>query len=143
MKIPKNSVYNTQKILKPNRVFIPLVDITKDYYISKRGKNIRPSVTEKIIATILKKHNIKFLKEVSFRDFGFDYSPYRFDFYLPDYQCVIEYDGQHHSKTAMKINDKLKNQFCRLNNIKIYRFNKKHYERLDYHIIQLLKKLTK
>lgn len=142
MNKPKSTFYKTKR-LNPNKIFIPKVDILKDYYISKKGRAAKPSVPEKIILTILKKYNIAFIKEASFRKFGFESSPYRFDFYLPNYQVVIEYDGSHHNQTRTKINDKLKNQFCRLNGIKVYRFNKKHYQNLDYHIVKLLKELTK
>lgn len=119
------------------------MNIEKDFYISKKGKVSKPSPTEKVILYVLKKYNIRFIREVSFKKFGFASSPYRFDFYLPDYNVIIEYDGEHHSRSGVKFNDKLKNQFCRLNGIKIYRFNKKHYNKLEFHIDKLLKTLTK
>ena len=55
-----------------------------------------------------------------------------FDFYLPDYNILIEYDGEHHYK-AISIhggeeafrkriyNDDIKNNYCSNNNIKLIR----------------------
>lgn len=125
---------------KPN---IPTVNVLKDYYISTRGRLAKESPTEKIIRLVLNRYKIQFFSEVSFRGFGYASSPYRFDFFLPSYRTVIEYDGQHHSTTHVKENDTLKNKFCRVNNIKIFRFNKKHYPNLKHHVENLVKFLTK
>lgn len=61
---------------------------------------------------------------------------YRFDFYLPDYNLFIEYDGQQHyqpvrffgtDKDAQQVfertqaNDKIKNRYCEENNINLLR----------------------
>ena len=56
----------------------------------------------------------------------------RFDFYLPDYNTCIEYDGQQHyigwwqdkiegSLESSQYRDKIKTDFCRNNNIKLIR----------------------
>ena len=118
-----------------NRKLIP--------YRSYISTTIRQSPTEKRISNILKKYKINFIQECSFKGFGkLDY-PYRFDFYLPDYNLIIEYDGMHHSKPKMKVNDNIKNKFCKLNDIKIIRYNIKHYENLETHVKKLIRKLTK
>ena len=54
-----------------------------------------------------------------------------FDIYLPDYNTLIEYDGEQHYKIAFgqnkeklikqKQNDKIKNDWCQSNNIKLIR----------------------
>lgn len=57
---------------------------------------------------------------------------YHFDFYLPDYNCCIEYDGIQHyigwkngkdEKSLEKIqyNDKIKNEYCKNNHIRLIR----------------------
>jgi hypothetical protein len=60
--------------------------------------------------------------------------PLRFDFYLPEQNTLIEYDGEPHfvkrGKYGEKFenrqqNDKIKNQFCKDNNIKLIRI---HYK---------------
>lgn len=62
-----------------------------------------------------------------------------FDFYLPKYNLCIEYDGQHHYQIVSKYggecflkkvkkNDKIKTDWCLLNNVKLLRipYNKKN-----------------
>lgn len=55
-----------------------------------------------------------------------------FDFYLPDYNLCIEYDGEQHYKAIpffggeekfikQQINDRIKNQYCKDNNINLLR----------------------
>ena len=48
---------------------------------------------EKLIRNILKNNNITFIKEFKPR---WDNSYYRYDFFLPDYDILIEYDGKQH-----------------------------------------------
>lgn len=54
----------------------------------------------------------------------------RFDFYLPDYNCCIEYDGEQHYKEydfcrdsleERQERDNIKNQYCENNSIKLIR----------------------
>ena len=55
----------------------------------------------------------------------------RFDFYLPDLNTIIEYDGEHHFKENkyfgegnleyITVNDEIKNQYCIDNKIKLIR----------------------
>ena len=70
--------------------------------------------------------------------------PFRPDFYLPDYNLVIEYDGEQHFKPIKFFNgeegfkkrkqrDKEKEELCRLNNIDIIRipfWNTKNIEKI-------------
>jgi hypothetical protein len=58
----------------------------------------------------------------------------RFDFYLPEQNTLIEYDGEQHFVKRGKYgegyenyqrNDKIKNQYCKDNNIKLIRI---HYK---------------
>lgn len=46
---------------------------------------------EKIIAILLREH-ISFFREYRFSDLA----KYRFDFYIPSLNVVIEYDGEQH-----------------------------------------------
>ena len=66
----------------------------------------------------------------------------RFDFYLPEQNTLIEYDGEQHFKPVnyyggeegffyRKKNDKIKNEYCRNNNIKLIRI---HYALSDNEI---------
>ena len=56
--------------------------------------------------------------------------PLRFDFYLPDCNCCIEYDGEQHFKEnsffrddlkEIQKRDNIKTQYCKDNNIKLIR----------------------
>lgn len=66
-----------------------------------------------------------------------------FDFYLPDYNCCIEYDGEQHFHYAdsgwntkenfekNKYRDDVKNQYCKKNNIKLIRIPYWDYDKLN------------
>lgn len=78
-----------------------------------------------------------------------------FDFYLPDYKCCIEYDGEQHYFSAnnktnnwfnneetekIKYRDRLKDEYCYQNNIKIIRIPYYDYDSIDdKYVLNLLK----
>lgn len=76
----------------------------------------------------LAEHNIKFVIEKRFDDCR-DKKPLPFDFYLPDYNTCIEFQGEQHfnenfrinnSKERLqlqKIHDKIKKEYCKSKNI--------------------------
>lgn len=120
---------------------IKLVDPQKDWYICKVGKKIIPSPAEVMIQLILKDMGIEFFSEVSFRGFGGRCQPYRFDFWIPSRNMIIEYDGaQHLTNRKVKANDLIKNNFCKYNKIRLHRLNKIHYSNLDLALKNILKK---
>lgn len=65
----------------------------------------------------------------------------RFDFYLPEMNFIIEYDGEHHFKENkyfgsgnleyMKNNDNIKNNYCIKNNITLLRIPYFDYDNID------------
>lgn len=88
------------------------------------------------IQKILIENNITFVKEKSFIDFHYNDNPNshpRFDFYLPDYNKLIEFDGtQHYNKTNLsweqnveleerQKRDLAKNQYAKEHNILLVR----------------------
>ena len=85
---------------------------------------------EEQIAAILKKNHIKFIKEKTFKDLKKGH--YRFDFFLPDTNTVIEFNGQQHytyTKSFYKTQgewlaalerDRSKISYCLANDIHIY-----------------------
>lgn len=97
------------------------------------------------IEEILRNNNIDFLREKRFASCKFGDSAQtqaRFDFYLPQYNCLIEYDGKQHFiqgngvfdnqdkfKTT-KAHDEIKNQWCKENNILLIRIPYTHYDKL-------------
>lgn len=91
----------------------------------------KESKGEKNIRGFLCLMNIKFEREKKFSG-CYHIAPLRFDFYLPDYNICIEYDGEQHFKSVpwfggvvgferMKIRDKIKDDFCREMNITLIR----------------------
>ena len=78
------------------------------------------------VMSALKDLGIRYEKEKRFSDCR-DKKPLPFDFYIEDYNLVIEFDGQNHfykifpthEKTIK--HDKIKNEYCKQNNINILR----------------------
>ena len=91
---------------------------------------------ENNIINILQKNSIKYETQKTFKDF-FEIKghPYRYDFYLPDYNRLIEFDGiQHYESNKSKNSwnteekvvktqkrDKLKNEYALSHNIPLVR----------------------
>lgn len=63
---------------------------------------LKTSIGELNIETLLRENNIEYIKEKTFEDLG----KLRFDFYLPTYQRLIEFDGIQHYKELNGIWDK-------------------------------------
>jgi len=107
----------------------------RQYY---KGKRI--SKGEKEIAQYLDRHNINYVREKTFKDcINFCGNSLRFDFYLEQFNLLIEYQGQHHEKPVNKyrrakivhdkivIHDRVKEDFAeshQINLIKITQNNK-------------------
>ena len=102
-----------------------------------------------LIEDILMKMNIKYDKEKRFNDCknkkGTDMLP--FDFYLPSFNAIIEYDGEHHyipidgwggEEKYHKVleNDEIKNNYCDDNNIELLRIP---YTKTKEEIIDMIK----
>ena len=82
---------------------------------------------ERSVRMWLLEHDISFVSQKRFHD-CIDKKPLPFDFYLPDYNAVIEYNGiQHYSPVSVfggeesltytKKHDEIKEKYCRKNNI--------------------------
>ena len=96
--------------------------------------SLKISKGETIIYNYLNQNNIKFKKEAIFKDCR-DKKPLPFDFYLPNQNICIEYDGKQHfepqdfsghgnSESEFKetqLRDSIKTQYCKDNNIKLIR----------------------
>jgi len=91
----------------------------------------KKSIGENIIEKTLIDNNIYFIKQKIF-DKCVDKRKLPFDFYLPDYNTCIEYDGIQHFEVIeywggedyyeyIKKHDNIKNNFCKNNNIKLLR----------------------
>lgn len=88
----------------------------------------KESSGERRIRNLLESNDIEFIQEKRFVDCR-DNKPLPFDFYLPNYNLIIEFDGQQHyepkfgEENFMKLqeHDKIKNQYCEDNNINLLR----------------------
>lgn len=105
---------------------------------------------EQRLINIFIQNSIKYIREYTFKDLYskndiYKKHPLRFDFYLPDYNVLIEYQGiQHYDKDnryyseQMVENDQIKKDYCKLHNIKLIEINYKDYNQLDYNYIKKL-----
>ena len=91
----------------------------------------KQSKGEKEIEKWLIENNIDFILQFRFKDCK-NILPLPFDFYIPELNICIEYDGKQHFQPIKrwggiskfqktKKNDKIKNQYCKKNNIKLIR----------------------
>lgn len=100
---------------------------------------------EKVIGNMLTELGYEFEKEKNFPEF----KAYRYDFYIPSENIVIEVDGQQHftgwgnnylSLKEEKKRDAIKNQFCIDNFIKILRIK---YDKIDMLTLEYLNRRIK
>jgi hypothetical protein len=95
---------------------------------------------ERLIRTYLENKKIIFFTNHSFEDCK-RIKRLKFDFYLPDYQIIIEYDGEHHfienkyfgigNLEYITGNDKIKNKYCIDNNINLIRIPYWDYSKIN------------
>lgn len=118
-------------------------NIKAEWFMSgQRCKNCftKNSTGEKFIENFLLVNNIKYEKEKQFFQFiSKNSQPYKYDFYLENFNLIIEFDGEQHFKPWGKNiknlknlknnieNDKIKNNFIIENNLKLLRI---HYSEL-------------
>lgn len=78
------------------------------------------SAGEKMVAQLLTGNDVEFIRE--FRIPG---TNYRLDFYLPEHNLIIEYDGAQHYRDVAYFNyhnnDEVKSQWCEDNNLYVLR----------------------
>lgn len=88
------------------------------------------------VKQLLDKINVEYVTQKTFDDCIYK-DKLRFDFYLPNYNLIIEYDGEQHFKPVdfannglkwatelfkcNQLKDKIKNDYCKNNNIKLIR----------------------
>lgn len=105
---------------------------------------LKISKGQKKIKEILSENNIEFIEEKRFSDLRFDDSGAmaRFDFYLPDYNCLIEYDGKQHFIQGSGVydneekfqktqeHDKIKNIWAKENGYYLIRIPYTHFDNI-------------
>ena len=120
-------------------------EISPTNHLSGKGCPIcNQSKGENLIMNFLSDNNIKYIPQKTFEGCK-NKKLLPFDFYLPDYNLCIEYDGVQHFETNIRFggdeefikrinNDKIKTDFCENNNIKLLRI------KYNDNIIEKLKK---
>lgn len=105
-----------------------------------KGSGVTRSWGEFQIKEILDKTKMKYIQEYSFDNLkSIKNKKLRFDFAIFDKDdkmlCLIEYDGRQHFEykenwkiskedwISLRENDKIKNEYCKDNNIPLYRIN--------------------
>lgn len=126
---------------------------TKDLNYGRYSCGCIKSKGENKIIKILIELNINFKTQFSFKKCINPKTQKRmyFDFYLPDYSCCIEYDGEQHFKESdffkdslkdIQYRDSIKNEFCKNNNIKLIRIPYTDYDKLnEEYLISLIKNI--
>ena len=101
------------------------------------------SIGERIVAEWLDNHDINYKKQKTFNDCK-DKHCLQFDFYLPDYNLIIEYNGKQHYEPIDYFggqegfeytikHDNIKSDYCKKNNISLFTipYFKDVYEELE------------
>lgn len=110
--------------------------VCADKLIKEADPDMFVSQAEEIIRNYFRKNNITYEWQKEFENCRYK-DPLPFDFYLPQYNILIEYDGdQHFMEVAYwdgkqglidrRRNDKIKSDFCYNNNITLLRLNSTH-----------------
>jgi very-short-patch-repair endonuclease len=96
---------------------------------------------EKKIEKILLKENINFIRQYKINNCK-NIKPLPFDFYLPDYNTCIEYQGEQHYKTIdafggrehlqrTQKHDQIKQNYCQQNNINLLEISYKDFRNIE------------
>ena len=130
------------KCLKHNLIF---EQTPKKHYLGEGCPLcLNKSKKEEEIDIFLRKHNINFIREHRFKDCKYKNS-LPFDFYLPDNNIVIEYQGEQHFKQSRRgekledrqMKDQIKRDYCKNNNITEIEIN--YFDNLNEQLYNLLK----
>lgn len=129
-----NYEYSNQKVIITCPIHGDFTQTPNDHLSGKGCAKCRESKGEKYVDELLTNNNIKFEREYTFNDCssmskrGFC-TELPFDFYLPEYNACIEYDGKQHYEPVFGLKsfessqrtDKLKTDYCEENGIKLIR----------------------
>jgi len=100
-------------------------------HIQKQGCPLcSTSKGELLVKRFLEENKIKFEQQKTFDEYKYK-RKLKFDFYLPEYNICIEYDGELHFFSNFKgvktnleytqARDKIKNEYCKRSNIQLIR----------------------
>lgn len=123
-------VLSSQKVEIRHNVCGNIYKVTPNKFKSgRRCPKCSRSNPENNIESVLLRLEITYIREAKFKD-CLDKRELPFDFYLPDYNLCIEYDGELHYDdkfndsdgfNKLKKHDKIKTKYCKSNHIKLIR----------------------
>ena len=128
-----------------------------DFLCGKRCPRCSSSKGEIKIANWLISNDIKYIQEYKFIDCKL-INPLPFDFYLPTFNLLIEYDGEHHFKPVRfggiskmqaeillyetKKRDSIKSEYSKINNITLLRIPYTNYDNIEQILSSKLEELN-
>lgn len=118
--------------------------VCREWFITDWGNKSVPSEAEQRIIEELDKYQVEWYREVSFKPFMTPAGGhYRYDFFIPSLCTCIEYHGSAYHCTEEQIaNDKIKEEFCSVNNIKLLVYRRKDYYNMYGHINSLMREAS-
>lgn len=131
-------------LINSRRKFIIRINTSKKILAYRKASV--PSKGEQRVMDYLNREGIKFRREYFFKGLYNNETKQLlyFDFYLLDYNCCIEYDGEQHysndKSERSKVNDFLKNAFCHKNNIPLLRIKYDDFDNVELLICKFFDK---
>lgn len=127
-------------------------DMSRIDRMSCKNCNPRKSLGERKIQNFLLSNKIKFETQKKYRDCK-NYHSLPFDFYLPEYKILIEFDGKQHYEPIEYLggvtqffktikNDQIKNSYCEKNKISLLRIPYYDLDKIEYLITQFVNKIS-
>lgn len=114
------------------------------WFICEWVKTLKISPAEQLIIDQLSRYRVEWHREVSFNTMPLTPkgSTYRYDFYLPQHNTIIEYQGKHwHVSEERLAADKVKAAFCKKHSIDLIIWSGEHYYHIEHHVRVLMGKL--
>lgn len=137
-----------QRISNENRAAIKekkrLQQGKPEWFICDWVKSLKVSHAEQLIIDQLSRYRIRWYREVSFKQLPLTPkgSTYRYDFYLPDHNIIIEYQGKDWHLSPERLSaDNVKAEFCKQHNITLITWSGEHYYHIDHHVRLLMNKI--
>ena len=117
--------------------------VRPEWVVSAYGAGTTPSPAERLIMDELVKYDLLWEREVSFHGFyGEKGYLHRYDFYLPDYNIIIEYDGKDwHYLPGKQETDRIKRNYLQDHQIELIVWTTPDYYHIEDRVQSLMDRL--